>query len=294
MHYIGDVGGATLTKTLWDQLADGQIEFARMDEEYDVCSIGLGDDNRKYPVISGESDYKALLKKQFPDEAGAVDGYFDLLREVKEGSTFGIMLKILPLWASWLLAKSGLIGLVCKSYSAKFAKQSTLQHIRGLTSNKDLQTVFTYCFGDMGVPPNRSGFPMQAAINNHYLKMGAYYPVGGASEFTLNLVPVVERGGGRVLVRSTVEEILFEGGKAVGVRVRKGSTDIVNEIRARCVISDAGILNTFNKLVPPHIGDGSFFKGLVKDVKPSCGSICVFVGLNASNEELGLRAQGPN
>ena len=53
----------------------------------------------------------------------------------------------------------------------------------------------------------------------------------------------------------------------------------------------AGILNTFNKLIPPHIGDGSFFRELAKDLKPSCGSICVFVGFNASNEELGLRAQ---
>ena len=188
-----------------------------------------------------------------------------------------------------------MIGLFCKSHSAKFARRSTLEHIRSLTSNKDLQTVFTYNFGDMGVPPNRSGFPMQAAINNHYLKMGGYYPVGGASEFTLNLVPVIERAGGRVLVRATVEGILFEGGVAVGVTVRKGSTDIVDEIRAKCVISDAGILNTFNKLVPPNVRDSSFFKELmIKDVKPSCGSICVFVGLNASNEELGLRAQGSN
>jgi len=291
VHYIGDVGGSTLTKTLWDQLADGQMEFARMDEEYDVCSIGLGDENRKYPVISGESDYKALLKKQFPEEEGAIEGFFDLLREVNEGSMYGILLKILPLWVSWLLAKTGVIGLFCKSYSAKFAKQSTLQHVRNLTSNKDLQTVFTYCFGNMGVTPDKSGFPMQAAISNHYLKMGGYYPVGGASEFTLNLIPVIERAGGKVLVRATVEEILFEGGAAVGVRVRKGSTDIVDDIRAKCVISDTGILNTFNKLIPPHIGDGSFFRELAKDLKPSCGSICVFVGFNASNEELGLRAQ---
>ena len=65
-----------------------------MDEEYDVCSIGLGDENRKYPVISGESDYKALLKKQFPEEEGAIEGFFDLLREVNEGSMYGILLKV--------------------------------------------------------------------------------------------------------------------------------------------------------------------------------------------------------
>ena len=149
-----------------------------MDEEYDVCSIGHGDENRKFPVISGESDYKALLKKQFPDEESAIDRYFSLLKEVKEGSAYGILLKVsdhmvqpfhsfkhqtihqltmkvLPLWAAWLLVKTGVIGWFCKSYSAKFTKMSTLQHIRSLTDNKDLQTVMTYNFGNMGVDPPR-------------------------------------------------------------------------------------------------------------------------------------------
>ena len=68
-----------------------------------------------------------------------------------------LSMKVLPLWAAWLLVKTGVIGLFCKSYSAKFTKLSTLQHIRSLTNNKDLQTVMTYNFGNCGVDPPRYG-----------------------------------------------------------------------------------------------------------------------------------------
>ena len=76
-------------------------------------------------------------------------------------------MKVLPLWAAWLLAKTGLIGLFCKSYSAKFTKLSTLQHIRSLTNNKDLQTVMTYNFGDFGVAP--TGYARQINISMKHI-----------------------------------------------------------------------------------------------------------------------------
>ena len=37
-------------------------------------------------------------------------------------------------------------------------------------------------------------FSMHALLVNHY-KNGAFYPVGGASEIALNIIPVIERYG---------------------------------------------------------------------------------------------------
>ena len=47
---------------------------------------------------------------------------------------------------------------------------------------------------------------------------GAFYPVGGASEIAMHLIPVIEKSGGCVLVRATVKQILIneEKGKAIG------------------------------------------------------------------------------
>lgn len=50
----------------------------------------------------------------------------------------------------------------------------------------------------------------------------------------------IEKLGGRVELRSHVEEIIVEGGKAVGVRLRSG-----NIVRARkAVVSNASIWDT--------------------------------------------------
>ena len=65
---------------------------------------------------------------------------------------------------------------------------------QSLTKNKDLQTIFCYCWGDYGTIPSMSHFSMHALLVNHY-KNGAFYPVGGASEIALNIIPVIERYG---------------------------------------------------------------------------------------------------
>jgi hypothetical protein len=36
---------------------------------------------------------------------------------------------------------------------------------------------------------------MMTDLNNHFLKNGAYYPVGGSSEIAINIIPVIERAG---------------------------------------------------------------------------------------------------
>ena len=56
---------------------------------------------------------------------------------------------------------------------------------------------------------------MHAALINHYL-YGGSYPRGGASEIAFHMIPIIERSGGRVLVRAPVKEILIENGKVSG------------------------------------------------------------------------------
>jgi len=56
---------------------------------------------------------------------------------------------------------------------------------------------------------------MQMILLQHYVH-GGYYPVGGASEIAFNIIPVIEKAGGKVLVRAPVTEILLDNGKAVG------------------------------------------------------------------------------
>ena len=84
----------------------------------------------------------------------------------------------------------------------------------------------SYLWGDLGVVPSESCFSQHGLISLHYAKSGGFYPVGGASEFALSMVPAVERAGGKVLVRANVESILHNGRKVMGGRVRKGNTSL--------------------------------------------------------------------
>ena len=58
---------------------------------------------------------------------------------------------------------------------------------------------------------------MHMLLMAHYL-YGGYYPIGGASEIAMNIIPVIEKHGGRVLVRADVKEIMVDqSGKACGM-----------------------------------------------------------------------------
>ena len=179
-----------------DQISDGQIEWARLDKEYDTCVIGYDKgSNREYPIIYGQAEYKALLKKQFPDEEKAIDEYFELchafntiplpLRKLKQVlptwmwqwldkrynyqcpyygcvSTWGI-LKILPLWLAKFVCQSGLIHLWTDSWRGKYAKTAK-ELIDELTDNKDLRIVFLYSTMAYGVIPRDAHFSVASLV----------------------------------------------------------------------------------------------------------------------------------
>lgn len=53
---------------------------------------------------------------------------------------------------------------------------------------------------------------MHSLITAHYMR-GAWYPKGGSSQIAYNMIPIVEKAGGAVLVRAPVNRILFNSAK---------------------------------------------------------------------------------
>jgi all-trans-retinol 13,14-reductase len=172
-------------------------------------------------VATGEENCKALLKKQFPDDHKGIDEFFRLMSEAGKALSVNMMLKMLPLSVSWLIINIGVVYLLEKYYGGKYEK-NTLEIISNLTDNKDLRSVMCYPWGDIGTPPSQTSFSLQSSISKYYAKLGAHYPVGGASEFAFNMVPVVERSGGKVLCRANMEKILHNGKKVVRCKSKEG------------------------------------------------------------------------
>ena len=108
---------------------------------------------------TGFDNWRASLKKQFPEEHSTIDKYFELIEEYSSNSKFQVMMKMLPLWLAKIVCSTPLLGLFTKIWSGPKNK-STLEVVQSLTDNKDLQTIFCYCWGDYGTIPSMSHFSM--------------------------------------------------------------------------------------------------------------------------------------
>jgi all-trans-retinol 13,14-reductase len=124
---------------------------------------------------------------------------------------------------------------------------------------------------------------MHALLVHHYFR-GGYYPVGGSGVIAESIIPVIERAGGLVLINAEVAQVVVEDGRAVGVQMAADG----RIVRAPIVISDAGVLNTVNALLPPDIAEGA---GLVQDlteVSPSMAHLCLYLGFEETAEALDM------
>ena len=273
VHYIGDVGAPhTLTRRLFDFVSGGKLEWAPMDAHFD--RIFLGQDS--YDLVATPKAYRAELLKHFPAEEKAIDEYFRRIATAANAMRLITMEKLLPkpgaalarTWRKWRMPK--------------WLNQTTRSVLESLTSNQKLIAVLTGQWGDNGLPPAESSFIIHSLIARHYL-YGGYYPVGGASQIAETIIPQIQKTGGELFTYASVEEILVERGKAVGVRMADG-----HEVRAPIVISNAGVFNTFGKLLPADVAKQSGYLKKLDTVKRSMASLGMYIGIKDTAENLGL------
>lgn len=73
----------------------------------------------------------------------------------------------------------------------------------------------------VGNPPKEASFSMHSLLMCHYLS-GAWYPKGGASQIAYNMIPIIEKAGGAVLVRAPVNRILLNAASEAIGNIKKG------------------------------------------------------------------------
>eukprot|EP00105_Crassostrea_gigas_P002156 XP_011414585.1 PREDICTED: putative all-trans-retinol 13,14-reductase [Crassostrea gigas] len=288
VHYIGKMEPHDDDRVLMDQVTGGRVEYPRMDEAYDI--VAMGDPHqekvRKYPFLSDEKKLKENLIRCFPKEKDAIESFFKLLRESRNFFEGYFVLKLLPKWLARLLISTGLFNIVFKSY-AKFGRITLKKVLEGLTEDEELKGTLSYIFGDYGVVPSRCPFGLHTIVMRHYFS-GAYYIRGGPSEVPFQMVQVIEELGGRVLVNAPVSEIIMNSGRAVGVKVQKGDSQV--EIYAENIVTDAGVSNTFLRMLPKEVATKSSLYPLINKLGESLSYMTVFIGLNGTKEELGIQA----
>lgn len=275
VHYIGEVHRErSVLGQLFQHITGGALEWADMGEVYDRIIFG----ETEYPFRKGIPEFKAQLREQFPDAADgkAIDDYVDTVFAATKASRGYFAEK----------AMSGVAGFFAGPFMRRaflqWSRKTTWEVMRGITSNTKLIGVLTGQYGDYGLPPKRSAFTMHASVAKHYF-FGGNYPVGGSARFAETIAPKIEAGGGLLLTNAGVQEIVVEHGKAVGVKL-----DDDRVLRADLIVSNAGALNTYGRLLTSESRAQIGFADALGRIEPSASHLSLYIGLNQTADELSL------
>ena len=281
LHYVNAQEGKKIGFGLLNLVTSNKIEWCRLGREHPETMIYdkvyVGED--LFDFVSGRDELKKSLQTKFPNDAKAIETYFSEVRKASKVTSLPLALKILN--------NSFLYKIITKIFSRVWLKYfNTTVHnfISGLTKNRKLEAILCTQFGDYGLLPTEAPFFIHSQVVNHYFP-GAHFPLGGPQEIARELIGTIYSNGGKVLVSKGVQSILVDDQKnqVVGVQMETGDA-----IGCNTVISTAGYMNTYKKLLPEKYSQGQLHKDLKETINTTSHCVVLFVGFKASVSELKL------
>jgi all-trans-retinol 13,14-reductase len=260
LHIVGEMGPAAIPGRVLHALSGGRLEWTRVPDPYDVIELP---DASPYGVAASLAAQKRNLKTRWPRED--IDGYFAAMHRAANAMRDYYAARTLT---PWLQQRAG-------SAAHTLALTTTRTVIDAHLKDPALRTLLASTWSSYGVVPARSAFGIHALIHRHY-RHGVFYPRGGSMSLARTFADDIAAHRGWIQTQASVEEILVQGGRAMGVRLKSGAV-----IHARAVISAAGAHNTI-KLLPRDE-----WTQKVEAIKPSCAHLCLYVGFKGD-----IRAAG--
>ncbi|MCA9617101.1 MAG: NAD(P)/FAD-dependent oxidoreductase [Myxococcales bacterium] len=274
VHAVGEVTEHTLTGRLLSKLTDGRLQWASLGESYDEFTYP---DGMRIAFPDSPAQFRENLIDAFPREQKAIDEYLHLVRAVSKTMRGYYLSRLAPRVAAPVLDRT------LAKPAQRWLEMRTKDVVDGLTDDPRLRAVFTAQWGYYGSVPSRSSFAMQALVVKHFLH-GAYYPVGGSKRIAVELLQTVANAGGWTTIRADVDQILVEGGRAAGVRLKDG-----REARAKKVVSAVGVRSTAEHLLPPEIAKDAWATS-VSTLEPSPAHVCLYLGFEGDVAAAGATA----
>ena len=281
LHYVGDMAPGTRPRHIIDYLTDGKLSWMQMPDSYDrFCLPKLG---VTLDVPSDAALYRQRLEVLFPKEKRALKRYFKDVARAYSWMTLNYVRQVVPQQVA------PLIGLAQKMHTS-LACETTAHYMNRRFRDPALRTLLTTHWGDYGVEPERSAFVAHAMIVGHYMN-GAWFPRGGSGQISRMIEENIRANGGEIRVSQSVEEILIENDRAVGVRVTdtSGTHPVTYEERAPIIVSGAGASETYNRLLPAQGRTGKLTKPIRESiVRMGCGGTAVIVYLTLDHYPEGI------
>eukprot|EP00126_Sphaerothecum_destruens_P015253 Sdes_comp9190_c0_seq1m661 len=322
VHYVGGLNNPRkLIYKLFKFITQGRLDWEPMDFCFDEVVFG----GKSYFFQGTKQQQIESLSKSFPHQSENIRKYFQLLEFVSFGYRLNSIHLIFPLtfqpvFKYLVHCLTYLLGTLC-GYKSFLSAQAYHRYSKIMVSqvldeifadDVEIKTVLMHPNGDYGLAPNQASFAIHSMVLSHYFG-GASYPIGGSQEIPRSIIPVIEKAGGKVVVKAAVAEILTQNHdhrlSCVGIRMDgKYSQDVIYGP----VISDAGAYNTFVKLLskdshpwiqkelgmlnqkPAKSGGSNQCEDLTDEgifIGKSIGHIYVFAGFRGSSQENNVKAR---
>ncbi len=272
IHYIGTVHEKADWYLQLAALTDGALRFEPMGDPVDRIRFpGLTVD------MPGDYEaYKQVLAQSFPAEKDGIGAYLDKIRDTRTRLR-GYFASSVPPRPLTRMARAVLVRTAHEA-----ATTTTDAMMSRYLRDERLKDVLDAQWGNIGMPRRRCAFIVHAAMLGYYLESPPTFPVGGSSIFARYLGRTIEGGGSVIRLRALVERIMVDRGRVVGVRMRDGE-----EIASRRVVSSAGLINTYTKLLEPEKRIASI-TARVEALPRAYEYMNLFFGLDTCPAALGL------
>lgn len=231
-------------------------------------------DGSIFRVSADYETYLDDLKREFPDEADNLDGFFAFVREAYlKGLLHFFRNRTMP----WIRTHEHL---------------SVRDVLDQYFHTDKLKLLLTADGPHWGAPPNRTSFIFDSMLRLSYF-LGNYYPVGGSQAFADELAQRFEERGGHILMKSEATRIIVEEGKATGIELECGPRRkrLHYRVHADKIISNADMLQTVDRLVGRRHFPEAFLSGMDK-LTPSHPCYLCHIGLRDVAPEFLADIQG--
>ena len=274
IHYIGNIKSRNKVLNL---IMNKPIDWIPLGHDNDLIYDNIIINDKTYSFKPGKNNMIDYLNALFPREKQNIKKYINLVQKVAKLELYFLLKIIKPFWFAKIL-----IHLFCKDF-IYYSNKSEYEIQSTFFKDEKLKAVLSGLSVDGGPPPKEQSFFIHAGILNHFIE-GGFYPRGGPSVFAKNIIPIIEKNGGQVLVNANVEQIIVKNGKAMGVQVN----DI--EIYANTIVSSVGIKNTYIKLLSKATLYNNYFNNIILNHPSYLSYNFLFVGLDGSATDLGLNS----
>ncbi len=240
-----------------------EVEMVRLDPQYRII-FGAGGEINATPDI-------ARMEQQIATIApGDAQGFRRFMSENR-----GKLSRMEPCLETPFMGWQDLVNLrLLKMLPMLRPHQSLDAYLGRFFRDPRIRLAFSFQSKYLGMSPFRcpSLFSILSFLEYEY---GVFHPLGGCAAVTAAMARVAERLGVEIRTDSPVEEVLFEGRRAVGVRTASG------EERASAIVMNADFARAMKRLVPDRLRRRWTDRRIARK-KFSCSTFMMYLGIEGT------------